>query len=97
MLLPGLLLVASLGFTSVLLLLCLVGEFVLGLRSVTKLRKAVDKIKLVELPQMETVVDLGESDKLPAARLSEENEAEATAARRPLVEHPPSSPSTADS
>jgi hypothetical protein len=58
----GLLMVGALGFTSVLLLLCLVGEFVLGFRSVSKLRKSVDSIRFVELTQLEamtkvTVVD----------------------------------------
>lgn len=85
--------VGMLGFTSVLLLLCLIGEFVLGLRSVTNLRKSVDKIRFIELAQLDPVVkamdatnrgDL-EEDEDDATVLISESESE-DSSPRPAVE-----------
>lgn len=50
----GLLFVASMGFLSMLLCLCLMGEYVLGLRSMTKLRSTLQRHhRFVELTQVE--------------------------------------------
>ncbi|KAG7379954.1 hypothetical protein PHYPSEUDO_007898 [Phytophthora pseudosyringae] len=50
----GLVFVGSIGFTSTMLLLCIVGEVVFGLRSITKLQKAAQQDPFVELAQMHT-------------------------------------------
>ncbi|ETI30631.1 hypothetical protein F441_22152 [Phytophthora nicotianae CJ01A1] len=49
----GLVFVGSIGFTSTMLLLCVVGEFVLGLRTITKLQKAAQRERFVELAQID--------------------------------------------
>ncbi|KAF4045449.1 hypothetical protein GN244_ATG02193 [Phytophthora infestans] len=49
----GLVVVGSIGFTSTMLLLCVVGEFVLGLRTITKLQKAAQRDQFVELAQID--------------------------------------------
>ncbi|EGZ12213.1 hypothetical protein PHYSODRAFT_347351 [Phytophthora sojae] len=49
----GLVFVGSIGFTSTMLLLCIVGEFVLGLRTITKLQAAAQRDRLVELAQID--------------------------------------------
>lgn len=47
------------GFASVMLCLCLLGEFVLGLRSVTKFRRSIQRRhQFVELTQIEPGKDL---------------------------------------
>ncbi|KAH7472114.1 uncharacterized protein KRP23_9109 [Phytophthora ramorum] len=51
----GLVFVGSIGFTSTMLLLCIVGEFVLGLRTLTKLQKAAQRDRFVELPQLDPI------------------------------------------
>ncbi|RLN64555.1 hypothetical protein BBJ28_00009493 [Nothophytophthora sp. Chile5] len=55
----GLVFVGSIGFSSMLLLLCLVGEFVLGLRTLPKIRKAMDQGQFVELPQIDVLKESG--------------------------------------
>ncbi|KAE8881545.1 hypothetical protein PF005_g24599 [Phytophthora fragariae] len=49
----GLVFVGSIGFTSTMLLLCIVGEFVLGLRTITKLQQAAQRDRFVELAQID--------------------------------------------
>ncbi|KAG3123102.1 hypothetical protein C6341_g26691 [Phytophthora cactorum] len=63
----GLVFVGSIGFTSTMLLLCVVGEFVLGLRTITKLQKAAQRDRFVELAQI---------DPLKAAKTYEKEEAD---------------------
>ncbi|KAF1323976.1 hypothetical protein FI667_g10154, partial [Globisporangium splendens] len=54
----GLVFVACMGFLSVILCLCLMGEYVLGLRSMTKLRKTLKRHhQFVELTQVESTKD----------------------------------------
>lgn len=49
----GLVFVGSIGFTSTLLLLCVIGEFVLGLRTISKLQLAGQSERVVELPHID--------------------------------------------
>ncbi|OWZ07884.1 hypothetical protein PHMEG_00019660 [Phytophthora megakarya] len=49
----GLVFVGGIGFTSTILLLCIVGEFVFGLRTITKLQNAAKHERFVELAQID--------------------------------------------
>ncbi|RLN58751.1 hypothetical protein BBJ29_004217 [Phytophthora kernoviae] len=53
----GLVFVGSVGFTSTLLLLCIIGEFVLGLRTISKLQKVGKPDQFVEMPHIDPLTD----------------------------------------
>jgi hypothetical protein len=58
----GLAFVGGVGFTSTMLLLCIVGEFVFGLRTITKLQSAARRDRFVELAQIDPLKEATESD-----------------------------------
>ncbi|POM63777.1 Hypothetical protein PHPALM_20777 [Phytophthora palmivora] len=59
----GLVFVGGIGFASTVLLLCMVGEFVFGLRTITKLQKAAQQQQFVELAQIEPQLKVKSCDK----------------------------------
>ncbi|KAG6595966.1 uncharacterized protein IUM83_14704 [Phytophthora cinnamomi] len=74
----GLVFVGSIGFTSTMLLLCIVGEFVLGLRTITKLQRAAQQERFVELAQIDPANIKKEVEKSPEDS-DDSEEAEPTA------------------
>ncbi|CAH0477005.1 unnamed protein product [Peronospora belbahrii] len=59
----GLVFVCSIGLTSTMLLLCIVGEFVLGLQTTTRLQQAVRRDRFVKVVQVDPVKQTKEVEK----------------------------------
>ncbi|KAG7398786.1 hypothetical protein PHYBOEH_010418 [Phytophthora boehmeriae] len=58
----GLVFVGSVGFTSTFLLLCVIGEFVLGLRTISKLQNARKPDRFVEMPHVDPLKNKNSED-----------------------------------
>jgi len=78
----GLAFVGGVGFTSTMLLLCIVGEFVFGLRTITKLQSAARRDRFVELAQIDPLKEATESDE----DCEEPHEEPTSSASKPAVE-----------